>query len=505
MKTEPKIQKTGEKKMNDNKKSRFFVGMRNMQFETHNEKGEKILDITEDEWKAKVIEELEAVDASELAYIFHNRDVDDEGNPKTLHVHFTARFDNPRQYKTTREAFGCASRNFTKGRSEAAALNYFCHTTPQAIKSRKTRYNVAEITVKLKQIDEETKEVTYIKPTGEDLEKWYRIKISGKQGDAVTTEEDVARIIDELAEGTMKLTDVKQELRDLFDPTTATMTWMRNKRLFKEAVSEFWEAKYNEQLDKGRGNNFNLVYIDGLSGIGKTRFANNLARYYNKQKGEREGAIHNAPNDSKGARYDFLSSYNNELVTVFDDLKPTTFGYTEFLNLFEKERVAKYSSRFSDKPWFAELAIITKSTHVSEWTRSLSHSEIAQTSYSKKDNVLYQPRRRFSYIIKLESDKVTVSNYQLLDSKTNQHELTPIAEIKVKKDEDFYSDKFQRRVLKEIGKLLGVVETTEKDTAKVVLNLERQQSKLREIKEATAKRSAIATKRAKRKEENKEV
>ena len=45
---------------------------------------------------------------------------------------------------------------------------------------------------------------------------------------------------------------------------------------------------------------------------------------------------------------------------MFDDLKPNTFSYTEFLNLFDSSRVSKYSSRFIDKAWFAELGIITK-------------------------------------------------------------------------------------------------------------------------------------------------
>lgn len=72
-------------------------------------------------------------------------------------------------------------------------------------------------------------------------------------------------------------------------------------------------------------------------------------------KGLRVTAIHNAPNDTKGARYDFLSGYENEAVTVFDDLRPNTFGYTEFLNLFEKERVSKYSSRFNDKSSLQKL------------------------------------------------------------------------------------------------------------------------------------------------------
>ncbi len=53
----------------------------------------------------------------------------------------------------------------------------------------------------------------------------------------------------------------------------------------------------------------------------------------NERKGLRS-LVHTHLNDTKGARYDFLGSYENEAVTVFDDLKPNTFSYTEFLNLW---------------------------------------------------------------------------------------------------------------------------------------------------------------------------
>ncbi|WP_161945131.1 hypothetical protein, partial [Streptococcus suis] len=164
-------------------------------------------------------------------------------------------------------------------------------------------------------------EGTLTRREGEDLEEWYRIKIAGKAGSLKTnTDDDVASIIDELAEGTMLLTDVKEELKQRFDSTTATMTWMKNKRYFKEAVAEYYQDKYLEWLEKGR--TFSLIYLEGPSAIGKTKFANKIARRVNKAKGIPEGWVHNAPNDTPGARYDFLNGYEQEVVTVFDDLNP---------------------------------------------------------------------------------------------------------------------------------------------------------------------------------------
>lgn len=271
----------------------------------------------------------------------------------------------------------------------------------------------------------------------------------------------MARIVDELAAGELRLSEVKDELKGLFDPTTATMVWMKNKRMFKEAILEFYEAKYEEWRDKGR--DFKLVYIQGGSGIGKTKFAKKLGRLFNEHKGYTPGAIHNAPNMAKGSgRFDFLNSYDNEAVTVFDDIDPTTFGYTEFLTIFERERMAKLSSRFNDKAWFAELAIITKSTDIDEFTKKLSYSEL-RTNQSSGDraNVLYQPRRRFSFIVDLAHDEVKIMGYELIDKKDNRHRLS-VKEIISCPEDGFHDEEFQDELLRKIATYLGIEEPNEK-------------------------------------------
>lgn len=442
------------------KKYRLFFGMRNYKFETHDENGVRRENApTEQEWREQITEQFESVDVSELTYIFHDKDIDDEDETvkKALHVHFVARFENPRYYNSILEAFGCEKRNFQNARSESSALLYLTHTTPEAIKAKKTRYNVQELHCMVKEGNE------YRKLTGNELEKFYRIKISGKTGKTgVKADDDVARIIDELTEGTLKLEDVKSQLKEIFDPTTATLTWMKNKRYFKEAVVEHYENKYREWLEGGR--NFKLIYINGPSGIGKTYFANKLARAINKARGIYEPLIHNAPNHTRNTRYDFLSGYENEAVTVFDDLDAKTFDYAEFLNLFERDRVAKYSSRFRDKAWFAEVAIITKSEQNEKWTKKLSYSDWVSAHIHERDNVLYQPRRRFSLIVNIDETNVKFQVYKVIDKKTNKHELHTIEEVKFK---DFHNENVQSKIIKQILKLINLEEVQDEDIEKI--------------------------------------
>ena len=438
------------------RKYRLFFGMRNYKFETHDENGVQRENApTEEEWRKQIEEEFEAVGASELFYVFHDKDVDDEDETvkKALHVHFVARFENPRHYSSILKDFGCEPRNFQNARSESSALLYLTHTTPEAIKAKKTRYNVQELHCIVKEENE------YKRLTGDELEKFYRVKISGKTGKTgVKVDDDVARIIDELTEGTLKLDDVKSQLKEIFDPTTATMIWVKNKRYFKEAVIEHYENKYRAWLEGGR--NFKLIYINGPSGIGKTYFANKVARAINKARGVYEPLIHNAPNHTRNTRYDFLSGYENEIITVFDDLDAKTFDYAEFLNLFERDRVAKYSSRFRDKAWFAEVAIITKSESIEKWTKKLSYSDLVAASSAEKDNVLYQPRRRFSLIVDLDATSVKFQVYKVADKKTNKHELHTIYETEF---EDFHDEKTQSQIIKQILKLLNLEEVKDED------------------------------------------
>lgn len=439
-----------------NKRSRLYFGMRNYKFETHDENGNIKWDISEEDWKEYIKKEFEDICDPvpyELSYIFHGKDIESDGERKALHVHFVARFENAVYYDSTIGKFGCEKRNFEKGRSETSALLYLTHTTNEAIKTKKRRYNVSELNVLIFDENGQRKKLV-----GEDLENWYCIKISGKTGsNVVSTDDDVARIIDELSDGLLTLDNVKEELKQIFDSTTATMTWMKNKRYFKEAVSEYQQKKYYDWLENGRS--FQLVYIQGRSSIGKTFFAREIAKEFNKIKGLRAAAIHNAPNDTKGARYDFLNGYENEAVTVFDDLRPNTFGYTEFLNLFERERVSKYSSRFNDKAWFAELAFITKSTPIEEWTLKLAYSEIRTLIGSERENALYQPRRRFSLIIDIRDDKVVLNKYILTNKKTMVHELKEVKMMKCPKMINGFWDKnFQKKVIKEIMIELGFIE-----------------------------------------------
>lgn len=82
-------------KKKDKKYRRFDVN-RNYQFETHDDDGNQISDITEAEWREKVISEINDLFSNscvtEVFYIFHDNDINDDGTSKGLHVHLVVTF-----------------------------------------------------------------------------------------------------------------------------------------------------------------------------------------------------------------------------------------------------------------------------------------------------------------------------------------------------------------------------------------------------------------------------
>ena len=77
------------------KRFRRFDVQRNYQFETHDKNGNQTSDITESNWRVKVISEMRSLFDSgvvEVMYAFHDKDVNNDGTSKGLHVHMAVSY-----------------------------------------------------------------------------------------------------------------------------------------------------------------------------------------------------------------------------------------------------------------------------------------------------------------------------------------------------------------------------------------------------------------------------
>ncbi len=77
--------------------------------------------------------------------------------------------------------------------------------------------------------------------------------------------------------------------------------------------------------------------------------------------------------NGKDGTYDFIDSgYRAQDVTIFDDIDATSFGFQEFLNVFD--RVASQGYECTNRSWVSQYAIITKASRLEIGLRGSSKS-----------------------------------------------------------------------------------------------------------------------------------
>ena len=395
-------------------RSRLFFGQRNYEYETHtfneetNEKI-KISDETEEQWKQRILEELFSMSETYnyLALIFHDRDIInlETNEKKVLHCHFVLRFDNPRSYENILEITKCQKRNLERSTNQGSILRYLTHTTPEAMREQKTRYNVSEIYLKTNPSEDFV--------TGEDLERWYRSKIKshlGRKEADTTVITSVANLAYQLSIGKIKPYQAREELMNEFGNEFGQSIYRKEKKKFQADYDDFLENKKRSILLNGK--ELSTVYIEGPSEVGKSVFAQDLANAINLAN-DRDilDTYLAAKNNKSSSTWDWISKYKDEYVTIFNDLDPYLFGFTDFLGTFETKVLVDISSRYRDKTWFSEYAIITKSTDIHEFINKICSGEINDFNKSEHQNIRYQVQRRLNLIIKIENDKVTLSQF----------------------------------------------------------------------------------------------
>lgn len=400
------------------KRVRRFAITRNKQYETHvlNKSGEqeKVSDITDSEWKELVKRQTFEYLANEygslksIAMIFHDRDITSDGAVKGLHCHMVIEFRNPVTVATLEkfklpvgeslngQELMFQSRNVEASRSISGSYRYLTHTTDKAMMERKTRYEVKELIVAEYGTDGKIEWIT-----GEQLELWYRDKIKG------TVKPEKIKFDEALQEAFYKIRtgeysdemEVEAFLIEQFNEMQATELVIKNKKFIDSARQMYQKNVFNEMQEHGR--NLKTFYISGLSGVGKSRFAKDLAKRINLSNSKSINSIYTAPTAKDGKTYDFIDSeYKGQDVTIFDDVDATSFGFQEFLNIFDRENITKISSRYTNKAWVSHYAIITKSSSLVDWIKRLSKQ--SSEYHDDTRNQIIQVSRRIELWIDLD-------------------------------------------------------------------------------------------------------
>ena len=415
------------------KRVRRFSISRNKQYETHQLDGQgqlkQVSEISDTDWKEKV--------KSDMILEFRN--------PVTITSLEKFKFEAGKSLNNQDLMF--QSRNVEASKSSSGSYRYLTHTTDKAMMERKTRYEVQELLVAEYETDGSMKFIT-----GEDLELWYRDKIKG------TVRPEKLEFDEALQEAFYKVRtgeifdelEVEAFLRERFTEMQATELVIKNKKFIDNSRQMYQKEVFEDMQNNGR--NLKTFFISGSSGLGKSRFAKDLARRINLLNGKSINSIYTAPTAKDGKTYDFIDSeYKAQDVTIFDDIDATSFGFQEFLNVFDKDNITKISSRYTNKAWVSHYAIITKASKIRNWIERVA----SQSSEYEKDKrgQEVQVSRRFDLWIELDFDNNNnqVNFYQFKhypdDNKKSQWKKVARKEITMK---EFQSDSSAREEIFDI-------------------------------------------------------
>ncbi|AYG02074.1 Rep family protein [Lactococcus allomyrinae] len=392
---------------NNLKRYRTFNGMINYDYFRKNENGKIENTLSETDFKELVISKIAKENSIDwFCLVAHNRDILDEesGTLKPHHIHFVLRFENARTINSVLNSLSkvkISERNISAAQSVASSLLYLTHTTPQAIKEKKTRYEVSELSI--------FAENHFLNQSEKEL--WYRNKISGSLGQISKKFDETPLIIDiykEIQQGFIptdnNLLNLIKSYRSLYQLSEEEiLVFVRKNRKQFQMDRESYIQDY-VRTKKSQGKVHNLFYINGSGGIGKSIFSKSLSEKlislkYSTQ--DKQDLLFES--SSSGKNSDLLNQYELQPISIFDDLNINSFSNTQhFLKLFEKNIVPLIQSRYQNKYFLSEYSFITKSEPIKTFISSIYRLNGVHSEINLKQQIL----RRFSLIIEIETDKL---------------------------------------------------------------------------------------------------
>lgn len=241
----------------------------------------------------------------EYAFICHDQDkynendapsADKIGTTKKAHYHIYLSFTCPWPVDNIAKAFGALPNNVNKIKgAKRDMLLYLLHKNAP----EKHQYTLSDLTTNL------------------DYEQ------ATKKGAMLTFDFDA-----------FSYQYYLNEIQNIIDTTT--------KRRNYKALRECWDI-YINNLPNAYGNdrNIEIIYISGDTGCGKTTYAKKYAK-------ERLG-LSDFEIFVSGSSNDTLDGYTGQKCIILDDLRASSFSFSDLLKFLDKNTCSKVKSRFFNK------------------------------------------------------------------------------------------------------------------------------------------------------------
>jgi len=339
-------------KVKEKRYYRFDV-QRNYQYETHDDKGNKTSDITEIEWREKVVAEVRELfnnGVTEVFCIFHDCDINDDGTSKGLHVHLVVTFGNGNNKTQTSaiKLLGASSvHNCEPCNRYVDSLRYLIHVSEKALNEMKYIYDVSDV-FGWRVSDDGSIVETTVSDFKNGMARKNDIKTRAKQKEV---KNDCSLAI---ASGNAVLSDV----RELYVGDTQGVGLTFNDYLSDKVNYERAQSERLAMIAEFYQYNpcpLTTIYISGGGGTGKTNLANALAELWADSFG-----VHRVSAPGKSTTFDFAGNYRGERVSIFNELS-SAFPVEQFLSIFDPLNASPVNSRHVDKLYFANYSIFTTS------------------------------------------------------------------------------------------------------------------------------------------------
>lgn len=339
--------------MKKSEKRRYmFDVQRNYQFETHDADGNQISFITEAEWRDKVTSEIRDLfntsDIIKVFYIFHDKDINDDGTSKGLHVHFVVTFKEGHTQTSVVKKLGASSvHNCEPCESYVDSMRYLIHVSENALNEMKHIYSVTEVHGFKLDEDGSVCDVTV-----QDFKEAMSRKNTKK------ARKEQKKVKDSCAVSIMNGDSVVSDVRDVYLDDShgvglSPVDYLNDKRIYKEASVE-WLERITE-FYQSHHCPLTSIYISGGGGTGKTSLANALAEKFADSHG-----VHKVAAPGKNTTFDFAGNYRGERVSIFNEFS-SAFPVEQFLSIFDPLNAMPVNSRNTDKLYFANYSIFTTS------------------------------------------------------------------------------------------------------------------------------------------------
>lgn len=328
-----------------------FDVQRNYQYETHNEKGEKVSDITEPEWREKVKSEIFSLSENgvlEVFCIFHDCDVNDDGTSKGLHVHMVVTFKHNKTQTSAIKILGASSvHNCQPCHSYVDSLRYLIHISEDAVNSQKYIYDVEDV-FGWRVSDDGSVVALTVSDFKDGMSRKNDKKTRAKQKDVKNT------CSLSIATGNSTMSDVRELYSEDSQGVGLTFNdYLSDKPMYERASAE--RLAIASEFYQHNPCPLTSIYIYGGGGTGKTSLANALSEHWADAFG-----VHRVSAPGKSTTFDFAGNYRGERVSIFNELS-SAFPVEQFLSIFDPLNASPVNSRHFDKLYFANYSIFTTS------------------------------------------------------------------------------------------------------------------------------------------------